>query len=112
MPEVDVEPGAEEDAAPVTFLGRRLPSTFDVRVVTLRPGRALPYSSEEWRDAMVVVEVGALELECVDGGREHFAQGDVLMLAGLPLRALRSGGMETAVLVAVSRRRAERAQPP
>lgn len=106
---MDAEPGAEEDATPVTFLGRRLPSAFDVRVVTVEPGRARPYASAEWRDAMVVVEVGSLELECVDGGRERFERGDVLMLAGLPLRALHCGGEVAAVLVAVSRRRA---RPP
>jgi hypothetical protein len=57
-----------------------------------------------WRGALVVVERGELELECLDGRRERFGRGDVLCLTGVRLRALRNPGHRAVLLVAVSRR--------
>ncbi|MFD1150974.1 hypothetical protein [Saccharothrix hoggarensis] len=70
--------------------------TFDVRVVTVPD--VLPYDAREWRDALVVVLSGTLDL---DG--ELFPEGSVLALAGLPLEVLRRHGEQPAVLVAVTR---------
>ncbi len=44
-------------------------------------------------------------VECRAGGRRTFGSGDVLWLTGMGVRALHNDGAETAVLVAVSRRR-------
>jgi quercetin dioxygenase-like cupin family protein len=88
----------------VSFLGRRLPPRFQLRVVTVAPGQRRAYDQAEWRDALVVVERGELELECLGGSRCCFGRGDVLCLDGLPLRALRNRGREPAVLAVVSRR--------
>ncbi|MCO1653563.1 cupin domain-containing protein [Pseudonocardia humida] len=99
-----MEPAGEADAARVSFLHRRLSASFDKRVVTVAPGARRPYRAEEWRDALVVVESGEVQLECADGGRRAFATGAVLWLAGLGLVALRNESREPAVLVAVSRR--------
>ncbi|GAA5134450.1 hypothetical protein [Pseudonocardia adelaidensis] len=92
------------DAGPVTFLGRPLGPSFRSRTVTIRPGGARPYVEEEWRDALVVVECGAVVVECHAGGRRSFGTGDVLWLTGMGVRAVHNEGEESAVLVAVSRR--------
>jgi hypothetical protein len=94
-----------DDPDRLSFLDRRLPPTFRVRAIAIEPGGARVYDEVEWRDTIVLVERGAIELECVDGGRSRFGRGDVLFLVGLPLRAVRNPGPEPAVLVAVSRRR-------
>lgn len=76
---------------------------FELRVVTVAPGRARRYAEAEWRDALVVVESGEVELETEDHGRWRFARGEMLWLTGLPLRAVHNHGTEPARLVAVSR---------
>jgi hypothetical protein len=57
----------------------------------------------EWRDALVVVGRGEVELEFAGGARRRFACGAVLCLARLSLRTLRNPGAEPALLVAVTR---------
>ena len=74
---------------------------FERRIVSVPPGGALEYDVADWRDALVLVVRGEIEL-----GRERFARGAVLSLAGLPLRALYNRGAEPAELIAVRRRRA------
>lgn len=76
---------------------------FVCRAVAVEPGGARIYNEAEWRDAIVVVGCGEIELECVGGSRQRFGRGDVLWLAGLPLRSLHNRRGETTVLVAVSR---------
>lgn len=88
----------------LSLLGRPLPRAFELLVVTLPPGRDRRFTAVEWRDAIVVVERGAVELVGPRGERLRFRRGAVMSLAGLPLRALRSGGPETAVLAVVRRR--------
>ena len=95
------------DAEPITFLGRPLGPSFRTRTVTIRPGDSRPYDEQEWRDALVVVECGAVAVECQAGGRRIFGTGDVLWLTGMGVRALHNEGQESAVLVAVSRRGAK-----
>jgi len=56
-----------EPADRLSFLGRRLPSAFEVKVIALAPGRERTYDEADWRDALVVVEGGEIELECVGG---------------------------------------------
>jgi quercetin dioxygenase-like cupin family protein len=85
----------------------RLPASFDVRVVGVAPGCERAYEEAEWRDALVVVDRGEIELECLGGSRRRLSRGAVLWLSGLPVRALRNRGPERAVLVAVSRRSAQ-----
>ena len=76
---------------------------FAQRVLTLPPGQSRPYAEAEWVDAIVLVVAGVVEVEGVSGSRQRFEQGDLLWLAGLPVRALRNAGDRPAVLVAVSR---------
>jgi hypothetical protein len=75
-------------------------------VVALAPGHTWAYDAAEWRGALVVIEHGQIELECLDGSRYRFGRGDSLWLDRLPLRALHNRGHTPAVLVAVSRRAA------
>jgi hypothetical protein len=93
-----------DDRRELSFLGKRLPPAFVLREVALLPGGARAYDEEEWRGALVVVEHGEVELECVSGDRRCFDRGAVFWLFGLPLRALHNTGDEPALLVAVSRR--------
>jgi quercetin dioxygenase-like cupin family protein len=88
----------------LSWLGRRLPPAFERRVFVLAPGHTWVYHQAEWRGAIVVVEHGQIELECVDGSRHRFERGAILWLDRLPLRALHNHGHISAVLVAVSRR--------
>jgi hypothetical protein len=88
----------------LSFVARRLAPAFDLRVVVLSPGARRPYEEAEWRDALVVLESGDIDLESLGGGRHHLRRGDVVWLSGLPLRALLNRGPEPALLIAVSRR--------
>jgi quercetin dioxygenase-like cupin family protein len=91
-----------------SFLGRPVPDVFDVRRVEVAPGTERPFDEAEWRDTIVVVESGRLELECLSGRRYDFQCGDVLWLVGLPVRALHNRGLAPTVLLAVSRAPTER----
>jgi hypothetical protein len=97
-----MEEGADREW--LSFLERPLPPSFQLRVVAVAPGDERAYEEAEWRDSLVVVEQGAVELECLSGKRVRFEHGDVLSLVGLPLRTLRNRGDELVVLAAVSRR--------
>src|SRR5215831_18959977 len=87
----------------LSFLGRQLPMSFVLKVLTLPPGDEEPYREDEWADAIVIVEQGELELECTAGGSRQFRRGAILWFAGLPLRTLRNRGEVPVVLTAVSR---------
>lgn len=92
-----------ENGERLSFLNRELPPAFQRRVVAVAPGGTRVYDEAEWRDALVVVEYGEIELECLRGSRRSFASGDVLCLVGLKARAIHNHRRELAVLVAVSR---------
>ena len=76
-----------------------------MRTVRVEPGDSMPYVDAEWRDALVTVESGELELVMACGRSCFFQSGDLLWLQGLPLASLRNRGDEPAVLVATSRNR-------
>jgi quercetin dioxygenase-like cupin family protein len=78
--------------------------TAEAARIAIEPGCERAYDEAEWRDALVSVTRGEIELECLGGSRHRFRTGDVLWLAGLPLRALRNRGTEPVLLVTVSRR--------
>ncbi len=86
-----------------SFLGSPVPAGFEVRRIVVDCGAERAYDETEWLDAIVLVEDGEIELECVQGSRHRFARGDILWLVGLPLRVLRCSGSGPAVLLAVSR---------
>jgi hypothetical protein len=83
--------------------GRPHPA-FELRRLALGPGKRHAYDPREWQDSLVVIERGAVELECRSGASRAFSGGTVLWLAGLPVRAIHNHGNDTALLVAVRRR--------
>jgi hypothetical protein len=88
-----------------SLLGRELPAWAVRRVSLLGPGRERAFDPAEWRGALVVVERGQIELVTEADECSRFVRGDVLVLAGLSLRALRNPGDQTAVLATLERRR-------
>ncbi|MDT7579585.1 MAG: hypothetical protein QOK35_849 [Pseudonocardiales bacterium] len=85
---------------------------FVRRTVVLDPGVSRPSHDAEWRDAIVMVECGDVELECAAGGRRRFTAGAVLWLTGIDIRVLHNVGVGPVVLVAMSRRRAHGPHAP
>lgn len=65
-------------------------------------GRA--YHEREWRDSLVVVEKGSIELETMSGARLRLGSGAISYLMGLPLRELHNRGSVPAILAVISRR--------
>ena len=94
----------------LSLLDRRIGWSFSLRVTVIAPGGARAYDESEWRDALVVLERGEIELESVHGSRRRLDRGAVLWLAGLPIGAIHNPGSEPALLVAVARR--ARGDPP
>lgn len=85
------------------FADRRNTPEFVIRDVAMAADSELAFDPAEWRDTLVLVERGRLELDCGDGQRGVFGTGAILCLAELPLRTLRTADREPVVLVAVSR---------
>lgn len=86
------------------LLGRAVPAQFEVGLVVLAPGCVHPFRAADWRDMLVEVERGHVELELRSGARHRVSAGDLLWLGGLPLRVLRNPESEPAVLVTLARR--------
>jgi hypothetical protein len=76
---------------------------FRRRVVELSCGEELPIEGGTWRDAIVFLEAGEVELECLAGECRRFAAGAVLCVRP-PVRVLRNSGCAPARLIAISRR--------
>ena len=79
----------------------RLPAGFERWRVELPAGHQRPTDAAEWAGAMVLVEQGQLEVECLAGGSRTFEEGDLLVLGWLPLRALRNAGNDAVRLLAL-----------
>jgi hypothetical protein len=77
---------------------------FDRRVVVIGPGETRTLEPADWRDALVVVEAGAVEVEDGAARRVRFAAGGVMTLDRAGARTLRGAGPGPAVLRVVSRR--------
>jgi len=76
---------------------------FVIRQIEIAGRSERRFVAAEWRDAIVRVARGSLELECVDGQRSTFATGALLCVDGLSLVALRNRRLDPLVLVAASR---------
>jgi hypothetical protein len=95
----------------VSLLGRPLPPAFVRREVVLAPGAERAYVAAEWRDALVIVEQGSLELVGSSGIRRRLESGAILWLWDLPLRALGNPGSVNTRIVGISRRTDEFRSP-
>jgi hypothetical protein len=89
---------------PLRLLSLALPPWFERRVVTIAPGETLEAGNSAWRDEIVSVEAGALDVVGPDGSVLHLERGAVLWLDGVPHVALRGAGAEPTVLAAIRRR--------
>jgi hypothetical protein len=87
----------------LSFGGTRVRTRFVQWEIHIAPGSQRLFDAPEWRDTIVVVESGDIELETISGARVAFATGAVLFL-GTWLRALRNRGHVPVVLSAVARR--------
>jgi len=76
---------------------------FRKRVIELAPRDELRVDATAWRDTIVFLETGEVELECSAGERRRFEPGAVLCLVPT-VRALRNCGDDSARLIAISRR--------
>ena len=76
---------------------------FSRRVVTIAPGDRRPYVDTDWRDALVVIVRGAVDLECTRGGRRRFEAVTMMSLEGLGLVALFNPGSSDLVIVTITR---------
>ena len=77
---------------------------FVTCTVSLEPGRVVTYDPAAWRDALVFVTAGEIELECISGATQLFRRGAILCLQRLPLRVLRNRGAVDARIVTLRRR--------
>ena len=84
---------------------------FSRRVVTIAPGDRRPYVDGDWRDALVVIVRGAVDLECTRGGRRRFEAGTMMSLDGLGLVALFNPGPSDLVIITITRLGAPPAPP-
>ena len=90
-----------EDALEVERLARSS-LLFRKCAIELRPNEELRVD-HRWRDAIVFLERGEIELECSAGMRRQFAAGAVLCL--MPsVRMVRNRASDSARLIAISRR--------
>jgi hypothetical protein len=76
---------------------------FAIRIVVIPPGTKLDFEEEEWRDCLVEIESGVVELQFRDDCARACQAGDLLWFVGLPIVALHNFESRPAVLVAVSR---------
>jgi hypothetical protein len=88
----------------LSFLERRVRAPFEVRWVAIEAGSERTCDGAEWLDALVVLELGSIELECPSGISRSFETGGVLCLSRLARSILRNRGPDLVLLAVVSRR--------
>jgi hypothetical protein len=69
------------------------------------------YDEAEWRDALVIVERGSIDIESHSGRRLRLEAGTLFSLTHLSVKALYNVGEEPLVLIAISRRTARALDP-
>jgi hypothetical protein len=79
-------------------------TTCRKRIVELAAESTLSYQPSQWRDTIVFVLAGEVEIECIDGERRCFNRGATLVFSLLQIRTIRNPAAEPARLLAISRR--------
>ena len=74
------------------------------RVVELAAETTLRYEPSEWRDTIVFVLAGEVEIECAEGERRCFKRGATLVFSPLPIRMIRNPATQLTRLLAINRR--------
>jgi hypothetical protein len=95
---------SDEDALDVERLGRSASRSFSRRVIELQPGACLDHDDAFWRDAIVFLTAGELDVECSGGTGHCFRAGDILTFASLPIRRAHNSGAEPTRLLVIWRR--------
>ena len=90
-----------DEGARGALLRGLLPEGFSRRVYRVAPGCVL--ARAHLSDAILLIEQGELEIECLAGSGRSFGRGSMIAIAGLPVARLRNTGPQPLVLVAVSR---------
>jgi hypothetical protein len=85
------------------LLDRDHPNRFLRSVIRLAPGASLSCSDPSWRDALLVLGQGEIEVRTPDGSTGRFSTGAVIAVADIPLSVVHAVGPEHAVLAAVRR---------
>ena len=93
------------DADLANSLGvRDLPAAFERFRLVLASGVTRPTQPQDWTGCLVLVERGAVEVDCGTDGCRSFRTGDMVALDWLPVRTLRNPGTTETCLLAVRRR--------
>ncbi len=96
------------DDPPFSLAGNRAPPPgCQLRAITIAPGYQVAGDAAEWAHALVVVELGELEVECASGGRASFTAGAVLCFRRLDVRWLRNRGDNQEVQLSILSAKAE-----
>jgi quercetin dioxygenase-like cupin family protein len=77
---------------------------FARRIVELEPGDVLDHEEAPWRDAIVFVTAGEIELTCVSGEHHSFRCGDILSFARIALGSVHNAQSTPARVLAIWRR--------
>ncbi len=104
-PSTGHDAGAGELRFLADVLGRDLPTGFRRSVIRLAPGAFLSCSDPSWRDALLVLGQGEIEVRTPDGSTGRFSTGAVIAVADIPLSVVHAVGLEPAVLAAVRQSR-------
>ena len=96
----------DSDELDVEQLALRVRGNFDLRVVEIAPFAEFDHALVNWRDAIVFIRSGVIDVVCANGGYARFYCGDMLCLAPLSLRVVRNASAKTARLLLVARRAA------
>jgi quercetin dioxygenase-like cupin family protein len=96
------EPGAT--AGRLELLARSLPAGYQIRLLILEPGTEVAYEPATWRDSLVEVECGQVELHLRDKRRIRVRTGEVLWLSGLGVLSISNPSGSPAALTGLARR--------
>jgi quercetin dioxygenase-like cupin family protein len=103
----EVDPGGT-DSRDVARIACTAGPSFGRRVVELAPGAELAFDPAIWRDAIVFVLAGEVEVRCAGGASHRFGPGDIVCFTRLPVRTLCNGGAVPVRLLAIWRHAAQR----
>ena len=94
----------DDDELDIDRLACTPSTTCEKRIVELAAEATLSYESSQWRDTVVFVLAGEVEIECVDGERRCFKRGATLVFSPLPIRTIRNPATRPTRLLAINRR--------
>jgi quercetin dioxygenase-like cupin family protein len=99
---------SDDDSLDVDCLAHTVGPAFRRCLVEVPPGDALQLDPASWRDAIVFVLAGQVDVRCSGGIGHQFRQGDILCFARPPVRSVRNPGRVPARLLAIWRRTTHR----